>query len=439
MANFLAFWLALSSAAFITGSLADNMMPPKVVCYYDSRSYIRETQAKMLPSDLDPALPYCTHLIYGYAGIDAATHKMVSLNTGLDLDQGHANYRVITQLKRKFPALKILLSVGGDADTEGTEKYLTLLETPEARVAFINSAVVILKNYGFDGIDLAWEFPKVKPKKIRGSLGSFWHGFKKVFTGDSILDEKAEEHKLGFTKLVQELKNAIRPDNFLMTASVLPSVNSTHYFDTHSIMNYLDFIILDAYDYYTPERNPKQADYPAPLYELHERNPELNVDSIVTWWVRNAVPSYKLVLGIPTYARTWKMTSDSEGAGVPPITVDGPAPEGPYTKQAGLLSFPEVCSKLTNPNNQKGLHTHLRKVTDPSKRFGTYAFRVADDNDEGGIWVGYEDADTTGNKAAYVKAKGLGGIAINDLSLDDFRGLCSGDKFPLLRAAKYRL
>lgn len=70
---------------------------------------------------------------------------------------------------------------------------------------------------------------------------------------------------------------------------------------------------------------------------------------------------------------------------------------------------------------------------------GTYAFRLPDDDGEHGIWVGYEDPDTAGNKASYVKAKGLGGVSINDLSLDDFRGLCTGDKYPILRAAKFRL
>lgn len=34
---------------------------------------------------------------------------------------------------------------------------------------------------------------------------------------------------------------------------------------------------------------------------------------------------------------------------------------------------------------------------------GTYAFRVPDDNEEGGMWVGYEDPDTAGNKAGYIR------------------------------------
>lgn len=70
---------------------------------------------------------------------------------------------------------------------------------------------------------------------------------------------------------------------------------------------------------------------------------------------------------------------------------------------------------------------------------GVYAFRLPDENGENGIWVGYEDADSVGNKAGYVRAKGLGGIAVVDVTLDDFRGLCTGEKYPLLRAAKFRL
>lgn len=64
------------------------------------------------------------------------------------------------------------------------------------------------------------------------------------------------------------------------------------------------------------------------------------------------------------------MTEDSAISGVPPFTVDGAAEEGPYTKLAGLLSYPEVCAKISNPNNLKGTGSHLRKVGDPSKRYG---------------------------------------------------------------------
>ncbi|KAJ2954240.1 hypothetical protein O0L34_g2486 [Tuta absoluta] len=411
----------------------------KVVCYYDSKSYVRESQARMLPLDLDPALSFCTHLVYGYAGIQPDTFKMVPLNENLDVDRSHANYRAITNFKTKYPGLKVLLSVGGDADNEEAQKYNLLLEAPQARTAFVNSGVLLAEQHGFDGIDLAWQFPRIKPKKIRSTFGSIWHGIKKTF-GSTPVDDKEAEHREGYTALVRELKQAlsVKP-NMQLAISVLPNVNASIYYDVPAIINLVDIVNIDAFDYNTPERNPKEADYASPIYTPQNRNPLLNADAAVNYWLQAGAPANKLVLGVSTFGRTWKLDAESEIAGVPPLHADGPGEAGPYTKTEGILSYPEVCAKLINPNHQKGMKPHLRKVTDPSHRFGTYAFRLPDDNGEPGLWVSYEDPDTAGQKAAYVKSKNLGGVSITDLSMDDFRGLCTGDKYPILRAAKYRL
>lgn len=153
------------------------------------------------------------------------------------------------------------------------------------------------------------------------------------------------------------------------------------------------------------------------------------------YWLENGTPGGKIVVGIPTYARTWKLTSDSQISGVPPITTDGPGAPGPHTNQPGVLSYAEMCAKLTEHAAGR-----LRRVSDPSKKYGSYAFQSYNsDTGAEGIWTGYEDPDTAGNKAAFVKSKGLGGVAIVDLSLDDFRGVCVGDKYPIVRGAKYKL
>lgn len=67
---------------------------------------------------------------------------------------------------------------------------------------------------------------------------------------------------------------------------------------------------------------------------------------------------------------------------------------------------------------------------------GSYAFRLPNDDGEKGMWVSYEDPEVAKEKATYVKHNGLGGIAIVDLTLDDFKGLCTGTKYPLLIAAR---
>nr|WCL15183.1 imaginal disc growth factor protein [Yponomeuta evonymella] len=432
--------LTFATLALAAVAAANQVQAPaKVVCYYDSKSYVRESQARMLPPDLEPALAFCTHLVYGYAGVQPDTFKMVSLNENLDIDTAHANYRTVTNFKSKYPQLKVLLSVGGDADVDEAAKYNLLLESPQARTAFVNSGVLLAEQHGFDGIDLAWQFPRIKPKKIRSGWGSFWHGVKKTF-GTTPVDDKEAEHREGFTALVREMKAALNlKPHMQLAVTVLPNVNASVYHDVPSIINLVDFVNINAFDYYTPERNIKEADYTAPIYTPQNRNPLLNVDAAVNYWLHSGAPSNKIVVGISTKARTWKLDADSEIAGVPPLHADGPGEAGPYTKTEGVLSYPEVCMKLINPSHQKGMRPYLRKFTDPSKRFGTYAFRLPDDGGEPGLWVSYEDPDTAAQKAVYAKSKNLGGVSISDLSMDDFRELCTNNKYPILRAVKYRL
>ncbi|XP_058814816.1 chitinase-like protein Idgf4 [Topomyia yanbarensis] len=417
---------------------------PRVLCYYDGSAALREGLGKTIVSDIELALPFCTHLIYGFAGLNPETFKVRALDASLDLDSGKGQYRQVTSLKQRFPRLKILLSVGGYKDlTEEKpfEKYLALLESGGSRTSFVNSVYSLLKTYSFDGLDLAWQFPQSKPKRIRGWTGKLWHGFKKLFTGDSVLDPKADEHKEEFSALVRDLKNAFKHDNFQLGLTVLPHVNESIFLDVLLLKDNLEYIHLGTFDQQTPERNPKEADFTAPIYEPSERIVGNNIDAKVTYWLNKGAPASKIVIGIPSYGRGWILKEESGITGVPPLPADGPAAPGPQSGVPGLYSWAEVCAKLPNPGNanQRGADLPLRKIGDPTRRFGVYAYRVPDENEEHGLWISYEDPDTAGNKAAYVKAKGLGGISIFDLGNDDFRGSCAGDKFPILRAAKYRL
>lgn len=205
-----------------------------------------------------------------------------------------------------------------------------------------------------------------------------------------------------------------------------------------------DFVNLAAFDFLTPARNPEEADYTAPLYELTGQNrlPHYNVDFQVKYWLQQGFPASKLNLGVASYGNAWKLSSESglEGTPVVPHT-EGPNPEGLQSQKAGLLSYPEICSKLSNAQNQylKGNDSPLRRVSDPSKRYGVYAYRAVDGAVTEGLWISYDDPDAASNKAAYVRANNLGGIALFDLSYDDFRGQCTSDKYPILRSIKYRL
>lgn len=214
------------------------------------------------------------------------------------------------------------------------------------------------------------------------------------------------------------------------------------FYDIDGLLSNVDFFTLPTYDFQTHTRNPKEADFPAALYQPNDRLESANVHAQVTSAIAARLPANKIIVAIPTHGRTWRLETDATITGVPPIheiTTAGAA--GPQTAQEGLLSYFEVCALLPNPSNRnlRGNAAPLRKVGDPTHRSGAYAYRLPDADGQFGLWVGYEDPDAASTKAAYVRTYGLAGIAITDLAYDDFRGLCTGDKFPVLRAAKYRL
>lgn len=100
-------------------------------------------------------------------------------------------------------------------------------------------------------------------------------------------------------------------------------------------------------DFRTPDRAPKLADHASPFKFVNtSRLAWQNIE----WQVNNAIESKvdrsKLVMGISTYGRTWKLDSDSDKSGVPPLRADGPGEEGTYTKTNGLLAYYEICPHL---------------------------------------------------------------------------------------------
>lgn len=144
------------------------------------------------------------------------------------------------------------------------------------------------------------------------------------------------------------------------------------------------------------------------------------------------MPSYKIVLGLSTYARTWSLNSRSNLSDNLPILANGPGPKGSHTKMAGLLAYNEVCATLT-----EHIHGKLKRVNDHPNKFAYLPYNNITEAD--GFLMIYEDPESIEEKAHYVKLKNLAGVALYDLSTDDFKGYCNGHKYPLVKAVNREL
>ncbi|XP_050441164.1 chitinase-like protein EN03 [Adelges cooleyi] len=430
------------SALFSLLAIAQVSQAFKTVCYYDGKSLWRKDVVKVTVEELKPAVSFCTHLVYGYVGIDDDKYNVKSLDPKLDLPEskdvkgGKGNFKAITSLKKAYPGLTVLLSVGGMADTDDPDKYLEVLEKEKRRTSFASTISAMAKENGFDGVDLAWQFPIVNEKKEKNTWGSFIHKVAKT-VGITSKDTKEAEHKEQFTALVREVKGVLNANSCpYLSVSILPHVNSSVYFDFPGLQKYVDHFNLMIYDFRTPDRVPKLADYAAPMQFVYaDRLNWQNVEYQVNKAIALKVDRSKLVLGVSTYGRTWKLDKDSGKSGAPPVTADGPGQEGTYTKTEGLLAYYEICPHLVESTSATTSLTLYRRVPDPNKRLGTYAFRLPKD-DVKGIWISFEEPETIKQKATYVKQNNLGGIALVDLSMDDARGLCDSQKYPLLKAVR---
>jgi chitinase len=72
----------------------------------------------------------------------------------------------------------------------------------------------------------------------------------------------------------------------------------------------------------------------------------LNIDWAVNYWLNNGLPKEKLILGLATYGRVFKLADPSQNT--PGSLNNGTGSVGKFTREAGFLSYYEICDKLTN-------------------------------------------------------------------------------------------
>ena len=102
-------------------------------------------------------------MIYAFATLNPTTYAIQVYDTTADInDQMYANF---VALKTKNANLKTMIAIGGFSDSQ-SPKYSQLVADSNKITTFVTSAVAFLKKYGFDGLDIDWEYPSTAADKV---------------------------------------------------------------------------------------------------------------------------------------------------------------------------------------------------------------------------------------------------------------------------------
>lgn len=110
---------------------------------------------------------------------------------------------------------------------------------------------------------------------------------------------------------------------------------------------YLDFINVMAYDFHG--KWERETGHNAPLYSPSsdsEWRKQLSVDNAANIWTKMGAPKEKLIIGMPTYGRTFTLSNTANYKVNSPASGGGKA--GEYTKEAGFLAYYEVFIIVIN-------------------------------------------------------------------------------------------
>jgi chitinase len=210
-----------------------------------------------------------------------------------DANQLRGTFHQLQELKKKFPKLKIMISLGGWANSEGFSDAAQPANVRE----FVRSCVdtFIKGNFApnihapgvFDGVDIDWEYP------VDGGM----------------IPGRPEDTK-NMNAMAAEFRkqlNAVRP-GLLLTAAIPATAEDYRHYDLKTLSRYMNDLSIMAYDlHWNGEKITNlhsalfhdPADPSKPPMDTHFGS------HAVQDFLRAGVPSHKIVSGVPFYGKGW--------------------------------------------------------------------------------------------------------------------------------------
>ncbi|EMR68912.1 putative oviduct-specific glyco protein [Eutypa lata UCREL1] len=251
-----------------------------------------------------------THLYYSFASVDPNTFHIKPWD-----DADIPSMKEFTALKSS--ALQTWIAVGGYTFSDPGPTHTTwsdLCASAQARAAFIQSTKEFMLKYGFQGVDLDWEYPVAEER-----------GGKRADTAN-------------FVFLLKEMREAYGTE-FGISLTLAPDYWYLRWFDAKAMEPYVDYFGFMAYD----------------LHGFWDADVE-TLGSIVRGQAdvreiyNNTLPLYyagldpsKINFGLAWYGRGY--------------TLSRPSKPGKCTNSAGVLSLTEIKNLIKEKNIEPRLNS----------------------------------------------------------------------------------
>ncbi|GAA5216743.1 chitinase C-terminal domain-containing protein [Streptomyces thinghirensis] len=455
--------------------------PRRVIGYFTSWRTGKDGKPAYLASDI----PWdkITHINYAFAHVDGGNKLSVGPDSAknpatgmtwpgvegaaMDPDlpyKGHFNQ--LTKFKKQHPDVKTMISVGGWAETGGyfaddgsrvdSGGFYSMATNADGSVnqagidTFADSAVDFVRKYGFNGVDIDYEYPTTMKDAGNPLDWSFANGRRAGLVKGYAALMKTLREKLDHA-------GAADGRHYLLSVAAPSSGYLLRGMETFQVQKYLDYVNIMSYDLHGAWNEHVGPN--ASLFDDGEDS-ELAAAGVYTtsqyggigylntdWayhYFRGSMPAGRINIGLPYYTRGFKnVTGGTDGLWGKAPSTDCPAGSGLTKCGDGAVGIDNLWHDLdtngeespagSNPmwhakNLEKGVVGDY--VTDygfpaDTELTGTYARKYDSTlvapwlwNAEKKVFLSTEDEQSVQAKADYVVDRGIGGTMVWELAGD---------------------
>ncbi|GLA39981.1 hypothetical protein AnigIFM63309_007585 [Aspergillus niger] len=249
-----------------------------------------------------------------------------------------------------------------------------MVQFPGARKAFIDSALSMVAEYGFDGIDIDWEYPAAEDR-----------GGASTDTDD-------------YVTFLSELRDALEQISVIRLLYTIETDKAPGYlkgFNVTGMEPYVDYFNFMSYDIHGTWDG--KSKWTSSDVNSHTNLTEISAGLDLLW--RNGVDPSKVLLGLGFYGRSFTLANPScDTPGCPFNTANnstGGGVAGECTQTSGILSDYEINRIIED------FSVNVKYVETAGVNWMTWS---------GNQWVSFDNARTLKQKADFANSKCLGGL-----------------------------